>query len=1018
NATVLYILGEDIRRALRWSEGLDNVFQQNYLADPTISWQYFGSPTGALRLYPALHWRKPRHPDHVDTFDCRTRFWYIEAATCSKDVVILLDNSGSMYGMRNTIAKLTVSKILDTFSNKDFINIVIFNTTVMEVVPCFPTDTLVQATPENIMTFKRSLDKIEPEGKGDFPGAFEFAFKLLAKVRENKTCEEGVCNQAIMLITDSIPENFTLVFEKYNWFDNRTRIPVRVFTYLIGLEVMNKREIKYMACMNRGYNVHIKSLEEVGSQVLKYIPVIARPMVLQEVEHPLTWTHMFTDGAGDPDEDDDLENDVSEKIQYRFMTSVSGPAYDRANLKNNESIQASLLGIAGTDVLISDIKGLTVPYKIGANGYAFLITNNGYLMFHPDLRPLHNGLKKRNYNSVDLTEVEFLDDDNPVARDPSPEILELREAMVTETEGSRFGLKIKFHYDKKRRVGVETRNYFFAALNNTPFTMGLVLPYSYGNHWIKAGDEIMKSQQMGIPLINHFKGNWRIHPEWIYCDYHRTKLVFSSSEDKLVHFLKMMSNPNWVWKEKYSNEEEYSIYNCTRPEVKEGEYYCDKELLQLLVFDAKVTEGSYRSTIWAAKNRREEELAANFGASLRFVATQSGLTRWQNIPDPIDDNDKSFGNEHKMALDEVWYKSAVLHHQLDPEAFVFSVPFESGETENLTVTASYAIFPRDGGNEAPGSVVGLHIQHKALLKRFMSITSNSKQCPNCPTCSSDEIDCYIIDGNGYIIVSETLNDTGRFFGDVEGAIMEAMEAKDIFRKIDIFNYQGVYYFPVESSSGVDILWTPFKVVFLLMKYFIGNLIWTLLENSLFYKVQAEFDDYDYYSELEYIPVDTFKEDIPEQFHTRLKDEKPRFTREPCDEKGQLYLLQQLHKVGYHSVESANCSRPFHVKRIHHTNLLLIVVDALYQSCYRKVSAKMTKIEYNESVSLSCQKLNLNTLPRRRLSGCFNAHPLEAFINDCGNTGLSIHSSSCLLITLLLLVFHDNFYAFIVDQMLN
>jgi voltage-dependent calcium channel alpha-2/delta-4 len=53
-------------------------------------------------------------------------------------------------------------------------------------------------------------------------------------------------------------------------------------------------------------------------------------------------------------------------------------------------------------------------------------------------------------------------------------------------------------------VGTEIRNYYFAGIDGTPFTMGLALPEGYGNYWIKAGNIIKRSKLEGRENIYYF----------------------------------------------------------------------------------------------------------------------------------------------------------------------------------------------------------------------------------------------------------------------------------------------------------------------------------------------------------------------------------------------------------------------------------------------------------------------------------------------------------------------------------
>ena len=140
-----------------------------------------------------------------DLFDCRLRPWYLQAAASAKDMIILVDTSGSMTGVRKEIAKQVVLTLLDTLGENDFVNIYSFAETPEAIVPCFR-DKLVQvciqlllqefnrqcltllnskANLENLRELKLAMEQPTMANIANFSSAFSTAFEILAHVSDS-----------------------------------------------------------------------------------------------------------------------------------------------------------------------------------------------------------------------------------------------------------------------------------------------------------------------------------------------------------------------------------------------------------------------------------------------------------------------------------------------------------------------------------------------------------------------------------------------------------------------------------------------------------------------------------------------------------------------------------------------------------------------------------------------------------------------------------------------------------------
>uniref|UniRef100_A0AAV2KTW1 VWFA domain-containing protein n=1 Tax=Knipowitschia caucasica TaxID=637954 RepID=A0AAV2KTW1_KNICA len=578
---------------------------------------------------------------------------YIQAATSPKDIIIMFDMSGSMKGLKMTIAKHTINTILDTLGENDFVNVIAYTDYVRYVEPCFK-GTLVQADLDNREHFKLLVEDVHVKGEAKINKAMKEAFKILNEARTNG--QGSMCNQAIMLITDGAMEDFESVFEEYNWPDRR----VRVFTYLIGREMTFAQNTKWIACNNKGYYTHIATLADVQENVMEYLHVLSRPMVINH-DHDIIWTEAYMDTV--------LPNTMelfNTKAQsLLLMTSVAMPVFSK---KKETLSHGILLGVVGTDVPLQEVMKLAPRYMLGPHGYSFLITNNGYILAHPDLRPLYKDGKKLkpkpNYNSVDLAEVEWEDTDEL-----------LRTAMVRGETGS-LTLNIRASLDKAKRPLYLVNDYFYTNIDETPFSFGMALTQGHGSLMFMGNVSVEEG------LHDLTSPDLFIATEWTYCE---TDI-----------------DPDH---RKYSQLQAAIRYLLG----KEPDLECDEVLLSQLLFDAVVTAPLEAYWNELMLNDRVEP-----GAETAFLGTRSGLMRvmrYAGIENRVakrfltaGDKDNLFSVDHFP----LWYRLAV---ENTPGSFYYYLINDKGVKY---VIATTSVTVSSGGKTAMAG--GTEQQRRAVLE--------------------------------------------------------------------------------------------------------------------------------------------------------------------------------------------------------------------------------------------------------------------------------------------------------------
>uniref|UniRef100_A0A3B3ZI21 VWFA domain-containing protein n=1 Tax=Periophthalmus magnuspinnatus TaxID=409849 RepID=A0A3B3ZI21_9GOBI len=431
-----------ILNELNWTQGLEDVFRKNKEEDPSLLWQVFGSATGLLRYFPASPWIDLGNAaTKIDLYDVRRRPWYIQGAASPKDMLILVDASGSVSGLTLKLIRQSVSRMLETLSDDDYVNVVYFNEKAQDAA-CF--SNLVQANVRNKRILKDAVQSITAKGITNYKGYFHISlFSFTFFLGKN-------------LLTYYIYYlyiHFSIFFFK--------SLQVRIFTFSVGQHNYDKGPIQWMACANKGYYYEIPSIGAIRLNTQEYLDVLGRPMVKADRRaKQVQWTNVYLDA-----------------LELGLVITGTMPVFNKTNTGSKKSQNQLILGVVAVDVSLEDIKRLTPRFTFGPNGYYFAIDPNGYVLLHPNLQPLF---------------------DEPVTLD----FLDAEMENEVKVEVFLYNLHVfitVFCVSSKRYMDIGKRTYTYAPVKSTDYSLALVLP-EYSKHYIRAkiGDTITQAKCKSI----------------------------------------------------------------------------------------------------------------------------------------------------------------------------------------------------------------------------------------------------------------------------------------------------------------------------------------------------------------------------------------------------------------------------------------------------------------------------------------------------------------------------------------
>ncbi|TNM88860.1 hypothetical protein fugu_005114 [Takifugu bimaculatus] len=777
--TNMYNKDPDIVNGVYWSEALNKVFVDNFERDPTLTWQY------------------------------------IQAATSPKDVVILVDVSGSMKGLRLTIARQTVSSILDTLGDDDFFNIIAYNQEIHYVEPCL-NGTLVRADRTNKDHFREHLDKLFAKGIGLLGEALAEAFTILSDF--NRTGRGSVCSQAIMLVTDGATEMYDDVFEKYNWPERKDKIQkdtslhvlrnlsiferadvyvspaqVRIFPYLIGRESAFADNLKWMAC------------DVVGAVLVVGAPRAVVPWwccwcgwwcgaVFCAVAVLWWWCVLVLVGGG---------------VLVLPVVVVVGWWCCCLCVVWCGCGAVLLCCLWWWVVLVLPVVGVVVVCGAGAAVVVWwFVVLLGCLVV-----PAAAGggaavvvvvvvVVLRCFVGAVLVVVVLL-----VLW--CPWVVLLVVVWCVAGYFSQISTLADVQENVMRYLHVMSRPKVIDHEHDTVWTEAYVDSALSQAHKLneKVGPSLMTTVAMPVFSTKNETKNQGILLGVVGTDIPLPELMKLIPKHMLgIHgYAFAITNNGYILthpdlRPLYQDGQKRRKPNYSSVDLSEVEWEDKDDFLRNSMVNRRTGTFSMEVKKTVDRGRRVLKMHNDYYfTDIKGTPFRDFLT--------AEDKEGVFNADHFP----LWYKRAA---EQVPGTFVYSIPFSTALENKSVVLASTAIQLLDDRKSPIVAAVGIQMKLEFFQRKFWTAC---RQCTaldgKCSiSCDSEDINCYLIDNNGFILVTEEQSQTGLFFGEVEGAVMNKLLQMGSFKRITLYDYQALCKEYTGSSDSARTLSDPFSVM--------------------------------------------------------------------------------------------------------------------------------------------------------------------------------------------------------------